>query len=151
MCMEHFFWSISINSFWSIFFKYQNFYMGRILDHQELGHQALNSKCNKVNLRRYNFTSFMMIKCQWFSAVYGLTGLKLLSFAKKIHWKFQNMLVFSIFLWSFPRVGVMVEITHGPWHMGLCIGRQFKNSCIGAQVLRSFTAPRVITVTVSYL
>ena len=35
--------------------------MDRILDHLKVGHQALNSKCKKVNLRRYNFTSFMMI------------------------------------------------------------------------------------------
>ena len=91
--MTHFFWFISSNSFWSIHFsKYLKFWknMVRILDHQEQGHQALNSKCNKVNLRRYNFTSFMMIKCQWFSAVYGLTGLKLPSFAKKFHWKFSK-------------------------------------------------------------
>ena len=35
--------------------------MCRILDHHEQSHQALNSKCKKVNLGRYNFTSIMMI------------------------------------------------------------------------------------------
>ena len=144
----------SNNSFWSIYFsKYLKFWknMGRILDHQEQGHQALNSNCNKVNLRRYNFTSFMMIKCQWFSAVYGLTGLKLPSLANNFIENFQNMLVFFIFLWSFLRVGFMVEVTHGPWHIGLCIGRKIKNSCIGVQVILVAIAPLVSTVTVSYL
>ena len=110
--------------------------MGRILDHLEQGHQALNSKCKKVNLRRYNFTSVMMIKCKWFSAVYGLTGLKLLCYAKIY---IENMLQ-TMILWFFFEV--FASVTWESW-----LGDS-KNSWVGVQVYMFVTAPHVTTVTV---
>ena len=90
----------------------------------------------------------MMIKCQWFSAVYGLTGLKLLAYAKISIENFKNMLPTSFlfdFIEIFWRYG-----WNDSWKCASANCQKFKNIWVGSQVYALVTAPRVITVTVSY-